>query len=264
MLHLSALVWGAFALDGAAWRARHASCHQGRISVPTVCEMSEMFEMDLSVDELLASLDGDEEGSLEALAALGIDIADIQESVATPVALASSEWREPYVPLPTTPPADVAAAVCGEGVARVASVLSPECAGALRAFVLEELQRVIARPSALQATDEPEAVNSGHSFSSVLAPCATAPDGEVLPSQTRWDLRLPVAPPVRAAICELLQRQVGGEGEGVGIASPLAVALEALAGGADAQLWECAAVISAPGAACGATARPDAGRPPSV
>ena len=71
-------------------------------------------------------------------------------------------------------------------------------------------------------------------FSAVLAPAASEA-AIATGDETRWDLRLALTEPVRAALHELLRGPVG-------------VALAGLAGG-DAALVELAAVVSAPGAA---------------
>lgn len=107
------------------------------------------------------------------------------------------------------------------GVARLAA-LSEGTAARLRKLVLEELERV---PSlSLSAQDE--------ALSSVLSPSG-ASDG----APSRWDLRLRFGPAVREALREAL-----------GANGALGDAFEALAGN-DAELYEVAALISAPGSA---------------
>ncbi|KAJ1639288.1 hypothetical protein T492DRAFT_938529 [Pavlovales sp. CCMP2436] len=130
------------------------------------------------------------------------------------------------VPLVPVGSVELAATVRQVGVARATGVLRPETAAALREFVLAE----VARSEAEVASG---AVVERERFSEVLSGCEAtgAP-------RTRWDLRLPLAPPVVAAVDELL----GGD-------APLAFAFGRLAGGGKAELWEMAAIVSAPGSA---------------
>ncbi|KAG8461428.1 hypothetical protein KFE25_010615 [Diacronema lutheri] len=134
---------------------------------------------------------------------------------------------EVALPLRPVPPDELAATVRTVGVARAARVLRADTAAALRAFVLEE----VARSEAEVASG---AVAERERFSAVLSGRA----GDDAP-RTRWDVRLPLAPPVVAAVDELL----------CGPDAPLAFAFGRLAGGGRAELWELAAVVSAPSAA---------------
>jgi len=111
------------------------------------------------------------------------------------------------------------------GVARIGGVLSANAAAVLRVEVLRQLAGV--RQAA--GLDDGEAASR---LSSVLSSVAD-PERE---EATRWDLRLRLTRPVRSAVREALTQRA------------LTDALVAAAG-ADAELWECAALISAPGAA---------------
>ena len=114
------------------------------------------------------------------------------------------------------------------GVARVARAMSEQTARLLHDEVLDQL--AIAQEHVTGFDDGEE-----HSqFSAVLAAAAT--DAAIATGdETRWDLRLQLTEPVRAALHELLRGPVGET-------------LEGLAGG-NAALHELAAVVSAPGAA---------------
>jgi len=119
----------------------------------------------------------------------------------------------------------ISGAVRRQGVARVNGALSEVSATELRAFVLRELARV------------QESQAEGETLSAVLSPSDLClPDAEAV--TTRWDLRLPLTPPVMRALDELL----GG-------ASEFSVALSELAGGPEAEIWEVAALVSKAGAA---------------
>eukprot|EP00966_Prymnesium_polylepis_P262313 6059061-Prymnesium_polylepis.1 len=113
--------------------------------------------------------------------------------------------------------ADLAASVRQDGVGCSPDALSESTAAALRAFLLAQVER----------GDDPDAT------SQVLSERAAADA-----PQSRWDLRLPMAPEVEAALRELLAA-----------GSPLANALDQLAGGADAELYELGGFVSLPGAA---------------
>ena len=116
-----------------------------------------------------------------------------------------------------------AATLAASGVIRLRAY-GPEVAANLRSYVLQERLDAMGPAGKQTAMDE--------RFSNVLTP--ESADG----TATRWDLRLPLEPPVVAALTEML----GGE-------SQLGKVLEEAAGGAEAELWELAALISAPGAA---------------
>ena len=114
------------------------------------------------------------------------------------------------------------------GVALIADGLSVETAISLRGVVLKELAQ-----AQVDVTGFDDGEEHAH-FSAVMAAAATSEaiaDGV----ETRWDLRLPLSPPVHRALRELLSGPVG-------------LALEELVGG-QGELHELAAVVSAPGAA---------------
>ena len=116
------------------------------------------------------------------------------------------------LPLTTIPDEPASTTVRRAGVARLDGVLTPTTAARLRAHVLDHIN------------------NENNEYSEVLSPRAA--DGA---AQTRWDLRLPLAAPVRAALRELLR-------------GPLGDAFSDLCG-SNAELWELAALVSAGGAA---------------
>lgn len=117
-----------------------------------------------------------------------------------------------------------ATAVQNLGVTKLPGILSLETAEELLGFVLQEFH-----DSCAAAVDDP--VLQRDRFSAGLLQQRSGVDHH----QTRWDLKLPLAPVVRKALRELLRSQLGE-------------AIMSLAGGADAELWELAAIISAPGA----------------
>eukprot|EP00929_Paragymnodinium_shiwhaense_P114520 TRINITY_DN82973_c0_g1_i1.p1 TRINITY_DN82973_c0_g1~~TRINITY_DN82973_c0_g1_i1.p1 ORF type:complete len:309 (-),score=78.40 TRINITY_DN82973_c0_g1_i1:3-929(-) len=122
--------------------------------------------------------------------------------------------------------AGVAAVVQSSGVARLPSVLARPTVAALLAYVNEEF----ARCSQAAADDrQPDWFTSG-----VYQPQSSSG------AKTRWELRLPLsAAIVRTAVLETLfgnKAVVGG-------------ALEELAGGPSAELWEVTAIVSEPGSA---------------
>ena len=118
-----------------------------------------------------------------------------------------------------TAPAAAAAALRDDGVVCVGPALGAATAAALRAEVLTQLEAA----RACEAGAGP--------LSSVLTASASA-----AAATTRWDLRLRVTAPVAAGLRELL--------------SAPAVAASLLdAAGREAELWELAALVSAPGAA---------------
>ena len=123
-----------------------------------------------------------------------------------------------------SPDAAAIKAVHEVGVVRTRAV-SRTTAEALRADVLEQLE--LAR-----ATTSTHGLGLTDSYlSSVLAP----DNGS---EQVRWDVRLALTPAVRMALREMLAVEAGS----------LTSIFEALAGGGDAELWECAAIVTAPGA----------------
>ena len=132
----------------------------------------------------------------------------------------------PGDPLPLSNSAAEAIEACINcGVARLASGLQPETAAALRAHVLQE----ISKERKLE-----DGVEAGR-LSKVIAPTAASGSS----TATRWDLRLPMNVYVRRALREMLCGDEAALGE----------ALEAAAGGREAELWELGALVSAPGAA---------------
>jgi hypothetical protein len=172
--------------------------------------------------------------------------------------------------------ADVVAA---QGVARIPSALGKDTATRLHAHVMESFERTTAPPGTgssaipvtsaggvgLEQQDEEDsqygliAVGSGtqrmsrlamHSGEDAGAPTANAADAEANDEpeveERRWDMRLPITHPlVRTALRELLLTPPTERGQAAA-PSPLCAAFEALAGG-DAELWETAAIMSAPG-----------------
>jgi ectoine hydroxylase-related dioxygenase (phytanoyl-CoA dioxygenase family) len=152
------------------------------------------------------------------------------------VALAWNQWRafgaehDRALPLLAEDTAsDRAAAMEDAGVVRLDAVLSQATAVELRRYILAERDRVD-----VDATTGTQ----GDSLSRVLSPSNSGSGrgskGEA--TTTRWDVRLPWDAPVERAVHEML-------------AGPLGEALHALSGGGEAPLFECAAIISAEGAA---------------
>ena len=115
-----------------------------------------------------------------------------------------------------------------QGVALLDRCINAKSALALRAFCLEELTRAQEHPTGYDDNDERA------QFSAVLGAGGTA-EAIAAGEDTRWDLRLPLSPPVRKALREVLK-------------GPLGEAVEELVGN-DAELHELACAISAPGAA---------------
>lgn len=156
----------------------------------------------------------------------GGDQSDLAEAVAR--AGAQHDLLDPRAePLQIVGAGELAATVRAAGIARASRVLSKGAASALRAFVLAEVERSEAEVASGAASERER-------FSAVLSGRASMHS-----ARTRWDVRLPLAPPVVAAVDELLG----------GADAPLAFAFGRLAGGGRAELWELAAVVSAPGAA---------------
>lgn len=114
------------------------------------------------------------------------------------------------------------AIVQSRGVALVPQALSKQAASALHSFVMSELHRCsVCRRL---CTKQEEWFTPG-----IFQTRAGKSD-----PQTRWDLRLKLAPAVWDAVVEVLQ-------------SPVGQALALLAGGKDAEVWELSCVISSPG-----------------
>jgi len=122
------------------------------------------------------------------------------------------------------PNEDAASSVSLNGVVRLNGCLSSWRAAALRTYVLGQRDASVALTAAdpeLQAT----------LFSRVLSP-TDAGSNKV----TRWDVRLPWSALVRESVVEMM----GGD---------LGAAFSTLSSGDDAELFECAAIVSAEGAA---------------
>ena len=140
-------------------------------------------------------------------------------------------WRQQYAPDEDR----IAAAMEDAGVVRLDAILSQATAVELRRYILAERDRAdVARDSGVYATSR-----QGDSLSRVLSPSnsgsGSGPSkGEA--TTTRWDVRLPWDALVERAVHEML-------------AGPLGEALHALSGGGEAPLFECAAIVSAEGAA---------------
>ena len=177
-----------------------------------------------------------------------------------------SQDEQPLRPLKSATAATVAKALTENGVGRVPGVLSAATVESLRAFVLAQL--IEAEKAAEEDDDDDEfnhaafrlvVVGSGtqrlsdergrvalstalgtETGASAMANAAGSEREEAFEgSNRRWDLRLPTdAPVVRTALSELLAPEAA-----------LGGALDTLAGGSEAQLWELAAIVSAPGAA---------------
>lgn len=139
-------------------------------------------------------------------------------------ALAQEQALGPGSPLQAYD-ANPTSAVRDFGVTGMPGVLSPQTASELFIFVQSEF----ARSCALV-----DPASRRECFSAGLFQQRASADQP----QTRWDLKLPLAPIVRKALRELL----------FGPTSHLGAALMSLAGGSEAELWELAAIISAPGA----------------
>ena len=122
------------------------------------------------------------------------------------------------------PDEDAASGVSTNGVVRLNGCLSLRRAAALRAYVLEQRDASVGRVAA-----DPELATT--LFSRVLSP-SDAGSEEV----TRWDVRLPWDAIVRDSVAEMMAGELG-------------TAFSTLSGGDDAALFECAAIVSAEGAA---------------
>lgn len=157
----------------------------------------------------------------------------LRTASAKDVKLAWRQWlafggkRDRAVPLVASPTReDAVAAVAKVGVARLDRVLSRTAAEQLRTFITDRRDQTVARAAK-------DAAAGARELSRVLSP-SDGGDKEA----TRWDIRLPWDAPVEAAVREMLK--AGGL---------LAGALHTLSGGNEAELVECAAIISAEGAA---------------
>mmetsp|Transcript_106856 Transcript_106856/g.300426 ORF Transcript_106856/g.300426 Transcript_106856/m.300426 type:complete len:300 (-) Transcript_106856:13-912(-) len=125
-------------------------------------------------------------------------------------------------------PNDTAATVRRLGAAGLPRVLSCATAQALRDFIQAELLRCRAA-----------VVENPVRRDDWFTPGIYQLRAEARAPQTRWELRLPLAPVVREGIREALFESD----------SPLGKALPSLVGGDRAELWELTAMISTPGAA---------------
>jgi len=121
---------------------------------------------------------------------------------------------------------DAVAAVAKIGVSRLNSVVSEATAVQLRKFIVDWRDQTVARSGK-------DAAAGARELSRVLSP-SDGGDKEA----TRWDIRVPWGAPVEAAVREMLR--AGGL---------LGDSLHTLSGGDEAELVECAAIISAAGAA---------------
>ena len=121
---------------------------------------------------------------------------------------------------------EAVANVAKTGVVRLNGVLSEATAVELRRFIMEQRDQTVA----LAAKD---ATAAARELSRVLSP--RDGDNEKV---TRWDIRLPWVAPVEAAVREMLR-----------VDDLLGDSLHTLSGGDEAELVECAAIISAEGAA---------------
>ena len=135
-------------------------------------------------------------------------------------------WRQRYAPDEDR----IAAAMETAGVVRLDAILSQATAVELRKYILAERDRIDVDTTRRLAGDSLSRVLSPSNSGSGRGPSK----GEA--TTTRWDVRLPWDAPVERAVHEML-------------AGPLGEALHALSGGGEAPLFECAAIISAEGAA---------------
>eukprot|EP00967_Tisochrysis_lutea_P089089 scaffold126678_cov31-Tisochrysis_lutea.AAC.4 len=158
-------------------------------------------------------------------------IEDAQEEEEQAEILARA-WEEDAIlsyasDLPLSDTSDATSNLLTKGVTRLGSVLSARSAQVLRCEIvrqLHEVQRVDGQKIADGQVDAP--------LSAVLSSVAQLEEDVC----TRWDLRLRLTPAVRDAIREALSH-------------PGLVGALTTVAGLDAELWECAALISAPGAA---------------
>ena len=205
---------------------------------------------------------GDEDGFIDwggavADAGLAARLEEVEELTFPAKARREQAFLGRGTPLPLLREPQTAAAAAaavgagGPGVVRLSGALSERTAAALREEILAELaeaRRAQAdgtpgggAPEGGPATGGP---TTGARLSKVLAPALGSPAGAgplgyacPVAADARWDLRLSLSRTVRAALRELL----GGD-------APLGEALDLLAGGRGAELWELAALISKPGA----------------
>ena len=140
--------------------------------------------------------------------------------------IAHALWQEEALHLkpllPIGPEQDCVQVVERRGVARVPGSVSRSTAESLSDFVRTSLRESVSSDIQNLRVDN---FSSGI-FSQHASPAAP---------QTRWELRLPMAPCVSTALNEIFSGALG----------PVLAALA----GPDAELWELSAIISAPGAA---------------
>jgi hypothetical protein len=131
---------------------------------------------------------------------------------------------------------EAASVVTDVGVARLESVLSRALATELRTHVLAVRDANLAHAAAARAHESAGAASGAQVVAEppgVLSAMDAGSD-----AVTRWDVRLAWDAPVRKAVAEML-REGGALGD----------ALQTLSGGDAAELVECAAIITAEGAA---------------
>ena len=174
----------------------------------------EMLEQFMLTDEFEHFMAGEES-----------DADDDDDSLAR--ALVEESALSDVPPLTVTPASSSTAMLADEGVVRLGSALSADTAATLRDHVLTELDEVLHAEGSARG-------ESTSRFSSVLAPHGTERESSDA-VERRWDLRMRLSPLVRRAVCELVGGTVGDT-------------LEATCG-LDAELYELAALIAAPGAA---------------
>ena len=229
-------------------RVAHVTRH--RLPPPHACD---------GLDAILAELDEDEDeadADLYDLSSSELALAAELEAALRADMLRRAVDEQLYlgkgVPLPLSPTDDAAQRLAADGVVRMGGCLSGETAGALRLYVVGELEKARAEAArahalSLAAYDAlgveiatSDGVESSGRFSKVLAPEGSdaSQEGSSPANAARWDLRLSLDEPlVRTALHELY---------GAGCAHGETLAVNA--GGDEAELWELAALISSPGA----------------
>ena len=201
----------------------------------------------MDVSDLLSAL-GDCEEDLGMLADYLADHDDQRSSLhdAVPVVLDDDDWEKPPRALDLVGDvADAVEEVEEHGVVRVCAI-SPQVAEELRREVLSQLEHA----RGAEASEARRSGEEGEVFSSVLAP----DDGLETPAEVRWDLRLRLTKPVTTALSEMFAPDEssgnGGSDDAVNAVHNGSVGrlMEQLVGGGGAELWELAALVSAPGA----------------
>ena len=243
---------------------------------PLMADVTSQIEAFLATDEMKTALsevwqDDEDDETEHRGSQLAPDharpIAVLDESV-----FVANAWREedflsrkeqPLAPIEEPSAAAAVKVLRSTGVGRIPAVLTAPTASALRTYILAELAAT--DHDAAPASADSEAfrlvvVGSGtqrlsdeRGRSSLSTALRTALENDKRPSRNpqatplsaaesaslRWDLRLPTsAPTVRRALQELLAPDAA-----------LGTAVEALGGGPSAELWELAAIVSAPGCA---------------